>query len=177
MTLSKKSNETDEEFKLRVFLEKRKNPSITWDDVAIVVNHELHQNSSPNKYRKEFNKKFRSYILEDCGIVDVAISSSDEETIIQNITEQLNMLRKEKTIVADMRRDANAQLRAFDRLSDIREIAKESAAEIAKNLNYYKFDTYVTKKEKNSYKEGVLVLNDWHFGIEIDEYLNKRLLK
>ena len=171
MTLQKRIDETDEQFKLRVFLEKRKNPNVTWDDVAVVVNHELRQNSSPNKYRKEFNKKFRSYILEDCGIVEDAIS--DEELLLQNVSKQLETLRKEKTLLSDLRRDANAQLRAVDRIDNFRDIARESALAIAKKFDDYKFDSYVTDRVRDSVVENVLILNDWHFGIEIDEYLNK----
>lgn len=172
MELAKRIDETDEEFKLRVFLEKRKNPSMTWDDVAVVVNHELNQNSSSNKYRKEFNKKFRSYILKDCGIDDVEDGQSDAEILLQSVTKQLESIRKEKTVLNDIRRDANAQLRAFDRIEYMRQISHEFAEEMAKHLDDYKFDSYVTNKLKDEYKEGILLIGDWHFGIEIDEYLN-----
>ena len=170
MTLTKRQNETDEEFKLRVYMQKQSDPDMTWHDVAIIVNEALNQGSSPNKYRKEFNKKFRMYKSNGVSFDSEEQNEiiSDKELLLQNVSKQLVELRKERTILADLRRDANAQLRAVDRLDNLREIARESALTIAKNFDYYKFDSseYVTKKETDSYAEDVLLLNDWHFGIE-----------
>lgn len=96
---------------------------------------------------------------------------SAEEDLYAKVSEKLVQIRKEKTILQDLRNDANAQLRAFDRLEYMEQIAYDCAAKISENIEKYKFDP-IFIKEKTEAKEGILVLCDWHFGVEIDSFWN-----
>lgn len=75
---------------------------MTWDDVADLMNSELDEMNTSNKYRKEFTRKFKDMInaRED--------DLQDQEDLYSKISEQLTQIRKEKTIVSDLRRDASA---------------------------------------------------------------------
>ena len=138
---------------------------LTWDNVAEIINNELGENGTSNKYRKEFTRKFKEMI--DTRSDEI----STQEEIYEKVSEKLVQIRKEKTVLEDLRRDANAQIRFLDRFEYLKEIAVECAKEIQKNFSDYKFKPLTV--ETNSYKrEALLLLGDWHFGIEVDSFWN-----
>ena len=140
---------------------------MTWSDVAELMNSELNQNCSSNKYRKEFTRKFKMSHLEEEYIQVDEHSDSD---ILEKINEQLVKLRKERNAISDLRRDANAQLRRVDREENIKEIATEFAKEMAKNSEKYKFSA--PKYTESNHNEGLLLLGDWHYDEVVDDYFN-----
>ena len=143
------------------------NPTqMTWNDVAQLLNVELGENNTSDKYRKEFTRKFKDLIdtRED--------ELTEQEELDERLSAKLVQLRKEKTIVKDLRNDANAQLRALDRLEYMKQIALESAAMISKNIADYRFKPISIIPGSDSNRHGLLLLGDWHFGIEVDSFWN-----
>lgn len=138
---------------------------MTWDDVAVLLNKELDENNTSNKYRKEFTRKFKDELITREDELDT------QEELYSKISEQLVQIRKEKTVVKDLRNDANAQLRAFDRLEYMKEIAVECANVIKDNLTQYEFNL-IPITTSNSDKQGLLLLGDWHFGIDVNSFWN-----
>ena len=139
---------------------------MTWDDVAELMNSELGELNTSNKYRKEFTRKFRDEIMHQ------EEELTEQEDVYEKVSEKLVQLRKQQTIIKDLRNDANAQLRAFDRLEFMKELALECAAEIGKNLDKYRFKPISIIPGSDSNRQGLLLLGDWHFGIEVDSFWN-----
>ena len=137
---------------------------LTWDDVAELMNSELGELNTSNKYRKEFTRKFKEMI--DTRTDEI----SEQEEIYERVSEKLVQMRKEKTVLQDLRRDANAQLKFLDRYEYMKEIAVECAQEIQKELDAYRFKPLTIAGEQN--KKALLLLADWHFGIEVDSFWN-----
>lgn len=139
---------------------------MSWSDVAKLMNSELNQDCSPNKYRKEFTRKFK-YIK---STVDFSNKETADEELLLKINEQLTQIRREKTALTDLRRDANAQLRRVDREQNIIDIAKEFAKEMSRNKNKYKLS--VPKYNGATDNTGLLLLSDWHYDEVVDEAFN-----
>ena len=143
------------------------NPTqMTWTNVAELLNAELGENSTSDKYRKEFTRKFKDLIdtRED--------ELTAQEELEERLAAKLVQLRKEQTVVKDLRNDANAQLRALDRIEYMKQIALECAAEVSKNVSEYSFKPIEDVGKSYNSKEGLLLLGDWHFGIEVDSFWN-----
>lgn len=138
---------------------------MTWDDVADLMNSELGELNTSNKYRKEFTRKFKEAIDTREDEID------EQEEMYQKISETLVQIRKEKTVLQDLRRDANAQVRFLDRFEYLRQIAVDCAKEIQRDLDKYRFKP-LSVVQDNSKREALLLLGDWHFGIEVDSFWN-----
>ena len=138
---------------------------MTWDDVADLMNSELGELNTSNKYRKEFTRKFKEAIDTREDEID------EQEEMYQKISETLVQIRKEKTVLQDLRRDANAQVRFLDRFEYLRQIAVDCAKEVQRDLDKYRFKP-LSVVQDNSKREALLLLGDWHFGIEVDSFWN-----
>lgn len=138
---------------------------MTWDDVADLMNSELGEFNTSNKYRKEFTRKFKEAIDTREDEID------EQEEMYQKISETLVQIRKEKTVLQDLRRDANAQVRFLDRFEYLRQIAVDCAKEVQRDLDKYRFKP-LSVVQDNSKREALLLLGDWHFGIEVDSFWN-----
>ena len=138
---------------------------MTWDDVADLMNSELGELNTSNKYRKEFTRKFKEAIDTREDEID------EQEEMYQKISETLVQIRKEKTVLQDLRRDANAQVRFLDRFEYLRQIAVDCAKEVQRDLDKYRFKP-LSVVQDNYKREALLLLGDWHFGIEVDSFWN-----
>ena len=138
---------------------------MTWDDVADLMNSELGEFNTSNKYRKEFTRKFKEAIDTREDEID------EQEEMYQKISETLVQIRKEKTVLQDLRRDANAQVRFLDRFEYLRQIAVDCAKEVQRDLDKYRFKP-LSVVQDNYKREALLLLGDWHFGIEVDSFWN-----
>lgn len=169
------NNETPEQFKIRTYAYKLKHPEVTWQDVADIINSALNTSYTESKYRKEYYKSYKDIVDIDysCETLDNCFCECSNQcsNLNYDLEDRLAKLRKERTILADIRRDANAQLRSFDRLEYIADIAKECAERIANNIDDYKLNPIVRIGKINP-RVGTLILSDWHYGLEIDSYFN-----
>lgn len=166
ITMNMLQNEDYNDYKERLFKYKHDYPDeITWKDIANSLNYANGSCSSPDKYRKEYK---RHYTFDD----DYDEYSEYNIDLSERLDAKLIELRKEKTIISDLRSDANRQLRRIDREDSLKEIAKMFADKMSANSKNYIFnESHLFNKISKS--EALLLLGDWHYGLEVNEYLNK----
>ena len=151
--------ETDQQFEIRCYKQKLMYNDITWVQLARILNEELGLNHTESRYRK----KCYSITITDT-------EEHDEITIAENQLKNLLMeIKKEKIKLADERTQNNALIRRMAREDTIREIAREYAQVMCdkKILNH----TPITIN-KDSSKIGILMLSDWHYGLQIENVFN-----
>ena len=148
--LTRKSDETLEEYKNRL-LRNKSFYDITWDEIAVCLNQELGTDYSPDKYRKE------SYRLE-------------RAEISEEVDEKLLELRKAKVKLSDERTQINAIARKLAREEVFKELALDTVKEMSKN-KILELPAEITIK--NTEKQGILCIGDWHYGLDVKEFFNK----
>lgn len=151
--------ESDQEFENRCYKQKLLNNDVTWFELSKILNHELNLNYSESRYRKRCNSIF----------VENAFQKNDTEIAVEQLQDLLLDIRKEKVKLSDERAQNNAFIRKMAREDTIREIAKEYAAAMSnkKILNPINLSF---KKEED--KAGILMLSDWHYGLEVNNVFN-----
>ena len=147
--LTRKSDETLEEYKNRL-LRNKSFYDITWDEIAVCLNQELGTDYSPDKYRKE------SYRLE-------------RAEISEEVDEKLLELRKAKVKLSDERTQINAIARKLAREEVFKELALDTVKEMSKN-KILELPAEITIK--NTEKQGILCIGDWHYGLDVKEFFN-----
>ena len=136
---------------------------LTWEETADILNNELGKDYDERTYRRKYQKWLDSYATQE--MPNISKPSSDE-----SLQENLIEFKKEKIKL----RDERSQINALTTLQAREEMMCEVAIECAKKIGETKpLDFTITRKSKNSTKEGILAIGDWHYGIEIDEYWNK----
>ena len=136
---------------------------LTWDETADILNNELDKDYNERTYRRKYQKWLNNYDPQETTSISKSIS---DETTQENIVE----LKKERIKL----RDERSQINALTTLQAREEMMYETAIECAKKIGATKpLDFSITQRTKNSTKEGILAIGDWHYGIEIDEYWNK----
>lgn len=104
------------------------------------------------------------------------INNISDNDILQKIENKKMELEEEKIKFRDQRREFMKLLREKARLENIKEYIQQIAAEIAQKKplewNMPQNNEY-NEYGKHSSHEGVLLLGDWHYSLEIDNYWNK----
>lgn len=145
-----RDKETQEEFRRRVY-EMKESLGWTWQDVADLINSETNNDYTESKYRKEFKK--------------LSYEEPEEEPV-----DELLELQKERVKIRDERVQTNAWIRKLAREDTIKEIAIEAAKEIAEKKSLIPPSLLVRRNDEE--KEGILIISDWHYGIEVENFLN-----
>ena len=78
--------------------------------------------------------------------------------------------KKERIKLADERTQNNAYIRRLAREESIKEIAESFADRMSKE-KALSVDKFFEKYATSGIKEGILLISDWHYGIEIDNFL------
>lgn len=123
----------------------------SWQDIADFLNDKLNFNYSKDRYRKKYGK-----------------------TTVQEINEfqdELLELRKEKIKLNEERIQINSLVRTLAREDTLKEIASEVVDSISSKKILQKpkvGDRIVTNN-----KIGILVISDWHYGVEVSSYYNE----
>lgn len=147
----RKCDETLEEYKIRLF-ENKSEYSLSWYDVTLLLNGAYGTNFSVSKYKREARK--------------LGYCKKKEDTSMQDL---LLEFRKERMKMSDERTQINAYVRQISREETIIEIAKQAAA--AMNNKKQLCDTQIFSYQGEN--EGILLLSDWHYGIEVNNYWNR----
>lgn len=174
--LKKHSNESIQDYKARCFLYKFENPEVTWLEFAETLNDALDDFKSPDAYRKQYKRWYEQYaeytteppmpnVVEDMGEQGTVPNEEDPEF---NKWLQMKML---KSKVSDERVQTNAYIMRMSREETLKEIAFDFAREMSakKILSVPKRPSLSVDSEC----EGILMISDWHYGINIDNYFNK----
>lgn len=153
-----KKDETAPQYEERCYLQKERDDDIRWEDLAEIMNEELMLNHSESWYRK------RAKRLVPSGVDAENASDADE------IESDLLELKKARVKLSDERVQNNAYIRRLAREDTIKEIAHDFAQTMSS-----KKILEVSEREPVSYlggNAGILMLSDWHYGIEINNYFN-----
>ena len=102
-----------------------------------------------------------------CPVIDEIVESDDTE--IDDLKATLMEIKKERVKLCDERVQNNAYIRKLSREETLYEIAEKTAMIVGKQ----KF--LPTANEMNVTEAdciGTLLISDWHYGIEFDNYFN-----
>ena len=152
MKYSKLENESINEYCHRMFMTVKQEENLSWKQLAEIMNEELGLNYSDWWYRQREK---------------VCLSSDDDNEDNNALLE----LMKAKVKLSDERVQVNALVRKLSREETIKEIALNAASlmsekKILKNIP----TTCAGVPSKN--REGLLLIGDWHYGIEINNIFN-----
>lgn len=150
----KYTDETTAEFVQRVCNQKDE-LDLSWREVASFVNTEVNLDYSPQFYRKHY---LNSTIVE-------ALSKSRDEN-------KLLKIQKQRVKLADELNQNRLYVKQLAREETLYEIAMDYAKKMNKRKQIVpcKSDYYTDEKSE---KEGILLLSDWHYGIECDNSWNQ----
>lgn len=160
-TINRLQGETEEQFCKRLYRLKD-SLELTWVELADILNDELGYSYSPDKYRKDAYK-YLDEKLED--FYDAIPDAELDADILE--------MKIERTKLADERSQVNALYRRIAREDSIKEIAHDMAEQFAKNLKLSSIKPTSLKSNKKSKYKGLLLVSDWHYGIDIDNIFNK----
>ena len=152
--IAPKDNESFGEYKRRIYILKNSGElDITWDQIAKLFEQNFGISRSDTTWRRDSKKMLSQE------------SPSDAESIKELLLE----FRKERYKISDERTQNNALIRRMAREETIKEIALETAKEMSSKKILPKYTPQIT----NINQEAILQISDWHYGIEIDNFLNK----
>lgn len=153
---------------------KRDYNNLTWQDIADLVEIQTGINHSRHWYARNFGDILLMPASSD--IVDVPVYDEIEEeeaepSIEDDIAEKLLELKKERVKIQDEMNQNRAYVRRLAREDTLKEIALEAAKIMGskKLLEVSNDDMLVTANEK----EAILLLSDWHYGMDINSHWNE----
>ena len=165
--MRKRENEDEFEYGLRLIESKmEKTSDIDWQDIV----EELNLNINRDTLRKASQTKFGGYNVMKHYKNKLENNVAESDEILNEIKQQKIELEKEKIKYQDQKREYRNYLRAdarFDNLRDtmINEIKRlNTERPLLQNINIPNIE---------SENEAVLILSDWHLGLEVENYWNK----
>ena len=148
-------------YELRCYNQKFQDDDISWYNLATIMNRELGESHWESYYRKR-SKKF--LVLDETN--KVYQNEQDE------YTKTLLELKKARVKLSEERIQNNAYIRRLAREETIKEIAHDFAEVMSskKILNSNSSNKNANILYSNTM--GILMLSDWHYGMEIDNPFN-----
>lgn len=147
-------NESIKEFMIRV-IESKEELGLSWNDIADIINENTDSKLAPSTYRmwwKHYSEGYRDAM---------------EHLASQGACEQIEELQVLKYQIQDQKRELNQYLRHYARDQHILEEIRKSIESLPPIELEYK------SNEDSSYQEGLLLLSDLHFGMEVENSWNK----
>lgn len=136
--------------------------NLNWEQVGKILNHELNEDFTSSKWRKNYQVMKKGY--------ERAIKkNSDSSAILEKYEKAKFELETEKVKVRDQRREHRKIIREVARAEYLKEYIEDSARKIAiqKPLEW----------NKNEFKllgsnEAIAMISDYHMGMEVENFLN-----
>lgn len=139
-------NESETEYMLRL-----KNAGYDWNSISELINSNYNKNVLPSSYRSKYSRLTKH-------LNQPTINYSDEYQ--EKIEQKKN---------SDINSQLNAMYRTLAREDSIKEIARE----FAQTMNSKFLLNRVGIVDDIPEREGLVLISDWHYGIEINSYYNK----
>ena len=155
-------NETFEEYRIRTYKMKQAGTcDLKWTEIANMFGEVFGVYKDESKWRKE---------AKELLVTSVESITSDNETEREQMQDLIRRYKMERVKLSDERVQNNAYIRQLSREETIIEIAKYTAEQMSgkKFLKEYEPTCEVTTN-----KEAIIQISDWHYGIEIANFLNK----
>ena len=150
-SLVKDENESLDEYIQRL-VENKDLYELKWYEIADLINKYSEKKLSPDAYRK------RVKVHKSEGIT----KKEDEES-------HLEELQKLKVKISDERIQNRAYIRKIAREETYKEIAEDTVDALARIKPFQSPNKILNT---NSQKDGIIILSDWHYGIEVENVVN-----
>lgn len=163
---SLRPNESFEQYRTRIYKAKQSGlVKLTWVEIANLFAENWGLARDESTWRKEA-KEFLTTQVEEVTSKD----EDNDEQLKKDLSELILDFKKERVKISDERTQNNAYIRRLAREDTIIEIAKSTAKEMSskKILDTYEYPSDLDTREM----EAIIQLSDWHYGIEIDNFLN-----
>lgn len=147
----RREGESNEQYQVRLTLMKQGGADLSWEDISEMVG----DGRFPESYRKD------SYGIRRYHMASSEESSLDNEVLLE--------IKKEKVKLADMRSEANRQIRNLARVENIVDLLRDSINELIEDKPFLNDYSYIRTA---SGKDGILILSDWHYGMTVDNHIN-----
>lgn len=192
--LQRKQGETDAEYTQRICATKHIN-KMSWEAVAQFLNKELGLTRGESWYRKnyqsgafakvavhEISTSTETATTDECDgncrdcdkltecLTVIKADLEEQEARVDDKTNKLKLLRSN---LADERAHNVRMIRRLAREENIKDIAHDFAVQMSKNARMPLMVRYPWANADDCVKEGVLLLSDWHYGMECDNPWNK----
>ena len=155
-------NETFEDYRIRVYKMKQAGTcDFKWTEIAEMFGEVFGVYKDESKWRKE---------AKELLVTSVESITSDNEMEREKMEDLIRKYKMERVKLSDERVQNNAYIRQLSREETIIEIAKYTAEQMS-GKKFLK--EYEPKPEVTNSKEAIIQISDWHYGIEIDNFLNK----
>lgn len=166
--LKKKPDENDSQYIWRIGqMHDNKQLDMTWVQIGELFNSELVEDETNYLTESAYRKRYRIAVQY---YDDVFKHMLNNKEYVDDIDLKKYELQKERQKLSDVTTHINKQIREISRFENLKEIAIEMAKIFNDNIPFLDFKyerLYDTKKS------GILIISDWHFGIEIDNFINK----
>lgn len=161
--LNRREGETLEEYQIRLSLGLLNKEvgfeDVEWEDIKELLNSSKHRDT----LRRE------GYGIR---IYDDYIKSKTSEMIAEEQYEKLIQkeleLKKEKVKVQDLKTQVNKQIRELARKENLGEILEEKLDKLPNQMINMNYINHTPSK-----KQGIAMISDVHYGMEVDNFLNK----
>ena len=140
---------------------------ISWQDIADLASHWFSVGYSRHFYSRHV-EEFLSLLTKDEEPAEFEQEEVEDPTDM--FKEQLLELQKERVKIQDERSQNRAYVRRLAREDTIKEIALEAVLAMSAKKE---LEVRPPKHFWDTDKEAVLLLSDWHYGMEIDSYWNR----
>lgn len=156
---NKRPDEMEEEYIYRIGLAKEQIGS--WQEVADILNEQLGHEYTESKYRKQF-QTFQKMLAANQRTIDTSCFAED-------LTEKMIEYEKAAQKYRDQRNAYTAHLREEARRENVLDMLRESADKLASLRPLEP----AAKEEVSGDDELVVVLSDWHYGMNTDNIWNR----
>lgn len=157
----RKENETDFAYKYRLIMGKSNKiepyVDLEWQDIVELLG--INQHRDTLRKRGDAWKELMDHSDE------IGLSNSDEE--------QLLKIKKEKVKLSDLKTETNKQIRNLARVENMTELLKENIDALGKVKPIVSNDYFFLESDTEDITHAVLMASDWHFGLEVNNHLNK----
>ena len=151
--------------------ELRDNQGKSWEEVAYIVNNKYSMSLSSEACRSRYRRANLNKLCEvqnTKNSCNLEYNDGNNSMINSDLEEKILELKKERVKLSDERTQNNAYLRRMAREDTIKEIALK----YADKMNKLFLLESSTNFDAQGDKEATLLLSDWHYGIQIDNYWN-----
>lgn len=138
--------------------------SLTWDEVADILNAELGEDFTSSKWRK-------NYQMMKKGFDKARQENADAEDILNEIEVQKDELYKQQVRTRDKLREYRSTLRDEARVENLKDVFIECARDISTIKPLRVSDSPTVKSNGNNV--AVLSLSDLHYGEVINNFMNE----
>lgn len=162
MELTRQPNEDVESYQIRLCGNKEL-LGLTWPDIAKLMNAELDEEYTESRYRKWWAnfKQGYDYAIEQGITQDVVIKEFEDKRI---------EFEKERIRLLDQRREYRNLIRQQARSEHI---DNQIANAIDRLVETKPIEWYESDKNFYTYRESLVVCNDWHYGLFTSNFWNE----